>query len=306
MTRHNKACFHVVKLLLPVLALFSLPAFGDVEIVHQQGTAVFESKPETVLTFDLAALDTLDALGIPVKGVTKQYLPDYLAGYQQDQYENIGSMFEPDFEKVASMEADLIIVASRSSKAYPMLSRIAPTIDMSVWGDNYLDKFKQGVRDLARLFEVEEQAESRIAGLESKVETARTLGAGAGNGLTIMTNGGKLSAYGPGSRFGLIHDELGVEPVIKDVKTAVHGDPVSFEFILQHDPDWLFVVDRDAALGSEAVNARATLDNELIHQTRAFRNDQIVYLNTVNWYLVSNGLTAVDAMVDEILTALKK
>lgn len=294
-----------MKPLLFVLALLSLPVHGEVKIVHQQGTAVFESKPEKVLTFDLSALDTLDTLGVPVQGVVKQYLPEYLARYRQDEFENIGSMFEPDFEKVASMAPDLIIVASRSSNSYPMLSQIGPTIDMSVWGDDFLEKFNHGVRDLARLFEVEALAESRLSSLNRKVEKVRALAAGAGNALIVMTNGGKLSAYGPGSRFGLIHDELGLEPVMKNLKAASHGDPISFEFILQQDPDWLFVLDRDSAVGAGSTSARATLDNELIHQTRAFQNDRIVYLNTVNWYLVGNGLTSVTAMVDEVLAALE-
>ncbi len=275
------------------------------EIVHQQGTATFDNVPERVITFDLASLDTLDALGVEVIGLPKALLPPNLEKYRDDRYENVGSLFEPDFEKVARLAPDLIIVANRSSPAYEMLNQIAPTIDMSVWGEDFLGQFRARVRDLARLFAVEEEAESRIVAIDARITALRERAADAGTALVIMTNGGKLSAYGPGSRFGIIHDEFGFAPAQPGIKTAIHGDPIAFEFIVKMDPEWLFVVDRDSAVGAGAASARATLDNDLVKQTRASRNDRIVYLDTVYWYLVGNGVQAVEIIVDNVAQVVR-
>lgn len=287
------------------LLSLSTPSGAETEIVHQQGTRSFQSPPQRVVTFDLASLDTLDALDVPVVGVPKAFLPPYLDRYRKDDIENVGSLFEPDFEKVARMGPDLVIVASRSSPAYDLLDQIAPTIDMTVWGEGFLAQFKDRVSSLARLFDRVEPAEVRLAAIDQRIADIRQRAADAGSALVILTNGGKLSAYGPGSRFGIIHDEFGFEPAMDDIRTAVHGDPVSFEFILQQDPEWLFVVDRDSVVGAGASSARATLDNELIHQTRAFRNDRIVYLDTLQWYLIANGLRSVETMLDDVLSAIQ-
>jgi iron complex transport system substrate-binding protein len=68
--------------------------------------------------------------------------------------------------------------------------------------------------------------------------------AGKGDALIVMTNGPKLSAYVRGTRFGWIHDRLGLAEVCPDLDPQVHGDAISFEFIASVDPDWLIVLDR--------------------------------------------------------------
>src|SRR5690606_41003609 len=70
-----------------------------------------------------------------------------------------------------------------------------------------------------------------------------------------------ISAYGPGSRFGILHDTLGVAPAVEDVEAATHGEAISFEFILETNPDWLFVVDRDAATGEGGEAAAQVLED---------------------------------------------
>ncbi len=122
----------------------------------------------------------------------------------------------------------------------------------------------------------------------------------------ILTSGGKISAYGPGSRFGVLHDSFGVEPAAPDLSVGNHGQPVSSEFILETNPDWLFVLDRDAAIGREGTSAKQLLDNELVRQTNARKNDQVVYLNAQNWYLVGGGLGALHNTIQQLSAAFDK
>lgn len=62
--------------------------------------------------------------------------------------------------------------------------------------------------------------------------------------LVVLSNGGKVSAFGPGSRFGMVHEVFGVKPADENVEVAQHGQNVSFEYIVDLDPDYLFVIDR--------------------------------------------------------------
>lgn len=76
------------------------PAFAaaqEIVVKHAQGETVLPGRPAQVLTFDLASLDTLDALGVDVAGVPGSNMPEFLAKFRDDRYLKIGSLFEPDF-----------------------------------------------------------------------------------------------------------------------------------------------------------------------------------------------------------------
>ena len=288
------------------LSVAALQSSAEVTIEHAQGTAVFTQTPSRVITFDLASLDTLDALNVDVLGLPQAFASGSLAKYKSAEYINAGSLFEPDLEVIAAQQPDLVIVATRSAKAYKSLSALAPTIDMSIWGANYLQQFKATSTKIAQIFDRQAELQIKLERIDAQVAQIQQLAKSAGNALFILTNGGKISAYGPGSRFGWLHDDLGITPAIADIKAATHGDPISFEFILKTNPDWIFVLDRDAAIGKGSGAAKALLDNELINKSKAAQNRQIIYLDGANWYILAGGLNAVAASVNEVLAALKQ
>ena len=47
------------------------------------------------------------------------------------------------------------------------------------------------------------------------------------------------------------------------------------------------------------------IENEIIKKTRAYKEGKIVYLDGVNWYFSSNGVTTEAEKLDEILNELK-
>ena len=282
-----------------LLSLVSV-AYADMSVEHSQGTTQVKTPLDTVLTYDLATLDTLDTLGVQVTGLPQAVLPERLKKYRSDKYINIGSLFEPDYEVVASLQPDLIVIANRSSKAYKDLSALAPTIDLTVWGDGFIDQFKSITRTLGRLFDKSDIVEQRLKVLDQDIARTKKLAKSSGKSLIIMTNGGKLSAYGKGSRFGWLHTELGFEPAVAEFKKGPHGDPISFEYLLDVDPDVIFVVDRDGAIDVANGAARATLDNDLVKRTKAYKNNRIIYLDSANWYVVVSGLSTVEQMVAEV------
>jgi len=276
----------------------------EITVVHPQGETVVPVNPATVLTFDLAALGTLDALGVTVAGVPKSNLPGELERFAGEEFLDIGTLFEPDFEAVNAAEPDLIIVAGRSSAALPELDKIAPTIDLSNDWASFYESNLTNTRILGEVFDKTEVAESLIADLDARIAAVKAKAADAGNALIVLTSGGEVTAYGPGSRFGILHDTLGVTPAVEDVEEATHGEAISFEFILETNPDWLFVVDRDAATGEGGAAAAEVLDNELVAQTTAAKEGQIVYVDSVAWYILNGGVPALDTILSEVEGAL--
>lgn len=276
----------------------------DLAIRHAQGETTVSGVPRKVFVFDPAALDTLDALGVEIAGVPSGSKPDHLRKYNSDAYLKIGSLFEPDLELINAEKPDLVIVGGRSAAKYADLAGLAPTIDLSVDRAHFLAGAEANAEMLARIFGKEARAAELIGRLDASTEELRGLAAGAGTALAIITTGGRMSAHGPGSRFGVLYADYGFEPAAEGLDTATHGQPISFEFLLEKNPDWLFVVDRDAAIGREGTAARQLLDNEIVHETTAWKKDQIVYVDPANWYLVGGGLTALQENVDEIIAAL--
>lgn len=283
------------------------PAMAEeITVKHAQGETTLPDTPKKVLVFDMASLDTLDALGVEVTGVPGGSKPETLKKYEDDQYLKIGTLFEPDYEAVNAAEPDLIIVGGRSAPKYAELSKIAPTIDMTVAPDHFLDHMRANVETLAKIFGKEELAKEKLAKLDESIAALKEKTANAGRVLTILTTGGRISAHGRGGRFTILYDDFGMTPAAEGLDVGTHGQSISNEFILENNPDWLLVVDRDAAIGQQGEAAQQVLDNDLVRQTNAWKNGHVVYLNPGNWYIIGAGLNAVQSDVDELLAAFSK
>ena len=291
---------------LGALFVGGLAQAADLVVKHKQGETTIAGTPQKVVVFDLASLDTLAALGVEIQGVPGGVKPAYLSQYSDDKYVKVGTLFEPDYEAVNAAAPDLIIVAGRSAAKYGELAKIAPTIDLSVSADNFMDEAKNNVITLATVFDKRSEADRLIGALDTSIAALKASAADKGKGLLVLTTGGKMSAFGPGSRFGMIHSVYGILPAAETTHVGNHGQAISFEYILESDPDWLFVIDRDAAIGREGTAAAQYLDNEIVQRTKAWKNGHVVYLDAASWYLVGGGITAIQNTVDQLTSALNK
>ena len=75
---------------------------------------------------------------------------------------------------------------------------------------------------------------------------------------------------------------------------------------MELNPDYMFVLDRDAAIGTEGAQlAQEIVENELIQGTDAYKNGNIVYLeHPAVWYTAEGGVTALDVMLQDLETVL--
>jgi iron complex transport system substrate-binding protein len=272
------------------------------EIETAQGVVTIDAAPKTVAVYDIAAVDTLDKLGVRIDGLpSKLYVRelDRLGGTAKP----VGDIFEPDLEALSALSPDLIIVGGRSSPKLSSVSKVARSIDMTMDGDDLLLQAKQRLSAYGALFGKVAEAQAASAELDQAVDKARQAIAGKGKALIVMTNGPKISAYGAGSRFGWVHNALALPSAVKDVTAATHGEAVSFEFIREANPDWLLVLDRAAAIGSSDQNAKATLDNALVAETAAWKKGQVIYLPAADFYIAAGGVQSTHRVLDQITTA---
>jgi len=293
---------------LAAVALSATPTFAaEIVLQHAQGETTLPAVPAKVLTSDWAAVDNLHALGIKVAGAPAANAPSYLEGVVPADAIQIGSLFEPDFEGIAAAGADLYIVGARSREAYTTAKDILPTIDLSIDNADIIGGIKGNLSKLGTAFGLEAKASEINAALDAKVAEVKAAAEGKGNALVLVTNAGKLGVYGPDSRVAWIHNQLGIPSAMADVKDGDHGgDGVSFEFVLETNPDWLFVIDRDAGTGETTGAAAALLDNELINQTKAAQAGHIVYLDPQAAYITMHGYNGVMLLLDQVLAGLNK
>ncbi|MGM9975077.1 MAG: siderophore ABC transporter substrate-binding protein [Clostridiaceae bacterium] len=283
-------------------------AYEAVKVTHDLGEVTITDKPESVVVFDFGALDTLDALGVEVAGVVKASLPSYLSEYNDDKYGDIGGLKEPDLEGIYELEPDLIIISGRQADFYEDLSEIAPTISVAIDNSKYIESIKSNISTLADIFEVEEKANELIAEIDNRAKEVSEEVQREAEGkksLVILTNDGNISAYGPGSRFALV-DALGFEAVDDTLDNSTHGQSIGYEYISEKNPDYIFVIDRSTAVGTEgASSAKQSLENDLVKSTNAYKEGNIIYLDSTYWYLAGGGVNSLQAMIDEVYTAVK-
>lgn len=276
----------------------------EMTVKHELDETKVKKNPEKVIVFDFGTLDTLDQLGIEVTGIPQENVPKYLSKYEDKKYKNVGSLKEPNFEKINEIGPDLIIISGRQAPMYEDFKEIAPTIYMGVDTERYMESFKENVTILGEIFNKEAEAEKELAKVEQRVaDLNKKATASKKNALIILANDGKVSAYGTGSRFGLIHDAFGFKPVDKSIKASTHGQSISFEYIVKKDPDLFFVIDRGAVVGGQS-SAKQVVENDLVKNTKAFKEDNIIYLDPNYWYLSGGGLVSVTEMVTEVESAL--
>jgi len=273
-------------------------------IKHEYGEAVIEKNPKKVVVFDFGVLDTLDELGIEVTGVPQATMPSYLKKYSDKKYMNVGSLKEPDFEAIHALEPDVIFISGRQAELYEQFAEIAPTVYVGIDYTNYMDSFTKNMNLIGEMFGKEDQVASELKDVKESVETLNQKASALDQkGLIVLANEGKVSAYGPSSRFGIVHDVFGFGAVDEKIEVSTHGQSITFEYIKEKNPDVLFVIDRATAVGGE-IGAKEIVENELVKNTSAYKNNKIIYLDADSWYLSGGGLKSMKSMAKEAEAAL--
>lgn len=270
------------------------------KITHQLGTAEIIKNPKKVVALDYASLENLDELGIPVIGTAKSHLPQYLSKYKSDSITNLGTLFEVNFEALHQLEPDVIFISARMQRNYEELSKIAPTVYLTTDSKDMIGSINKNLSVFSKIFDTKDKTDKAFSTIQNKVDALKTKTSTSNKkALIIIHNNGKFSAFGKGSRFGIVHSLFGFEPAVKDLQKSRHGQPVSNEFIQQANPDYLFIVDRTAIVQKKPTD-KSSIENVLIKQTNAYKNGKIIYLDPEVWYVSGDGITSFNMMIDEI------
>ena len=266
--------------------------------------------PERIAILDMACLDIIDSLGVGdrVVGSAGTSL-DYLQDYVTDQnIENLGTIKEADMEAVMACEPDVIFIGGRLSSSYDALSEIAPVVYLSTDTEiGVVESVRKNASTIAAMFGLEDQVDELMVDFDERIETLEAFAEGK-TAIVGMCTSGSFNVLGNDGRCSMIGREIGFENVGVDANadTSTHGNEASFEYVVEKNPDYIFAMDRDAAIGTDGAQlAQDIMENELVQGTDAYKNGQLVYLeHPAVWYTAEGGVQALDLMLQDLENTL--
>lgn len=263
--------------------------------------------PQRIAVLDMAALDILDTLGLGDRVVgsastTLEYLQAYV---DQDDIALLGTIKEADLEAVMACEPDVIFIGGRLSASYDALSEIAPVVYLATDLElGVVESVRQNAAAIASVFGLEDELNEKMTGFDERIAALQEFAQGK-NAIVGMCTSGSFNVLGNTGRCSIIGVEIGFENLHgeeEEASTSTHGDEASFELLVDKNPDYIFVMDRDAAIGSNGAQlAQEIMENDLVKSTDAYKSGNIVYLeHPAVWYTAEGGVTALDLMLSDL------
>lgn len=268
------------------------------------------ANPKRIAILDMASLDILNSLGVSdrVVGSATTKLPYLSDIVNAEDVANLGTIKEADLEAVMACEPDVIFIGGRLSKNYDALSEIAPVVYLSTDSElGVVESVRKNAGIVASMFGLEDKVDELMSGFDARIATLDEA-AKDKTAIVGMCTSGSFNVMGNDGRCSIIGREIGFENVGVDanIDTATHGNEASFEFVVKQNPQYIFVLDRDAAINAEGAQlARDIMENELVMGLDAYQEGHVVYLaNPAVWYTAEGGVTALDIMLSDIESAL--
>lgn len=268
---------------------------ATVEITDIHGTVTVPVNPKNVVALDNRTFETLSDWGIELAAVPKAVMPSDLSYVSDDSVQDIGNHREPNLEIIAAVNPELVIIGQRFASFYDDIKALVPNaavIDLNfdvsgsdgASGANLVNGLKNSTLALGKIFDKNKEAEQLVVDFEKVIEGAKSAYNGTDTVMSIVVSGGDIGFSAPvsGRVWGPMYEIFGwVSALEIDGATSDHqGDDISIEAIAQSNPDWIFVLDRDAAVSSTAdsVPAQDVIDNSpALQNTTAITKNQIVY-----------------------------
>jgi iron complex transport system substrate-binding protein len=265
---------------------------STVEVTDMAGNTVeLPSDPSSVAVTDNHAFQILDDWGVELSAAPLDLMSEDVVSYPgNSDVANLGNHREPDLEALVNADPDVVINGYRYSSHAEDIKNLLPEdtafIDLDQPEDMPLDEYlRESTNLLGEIFGHEDDAEKLVEDFDASIDRARESYNSDETVMGIITSGGDINyaAPGEGRAIGPVFDWLGLTPALEQEGSENHqGDDVSVEAIAGSNPDWLLVMDRDAAVSDNDSEYSAAEDliknSEALASVPAVEKDQIDYM----------------------------
>lgn len=266
-----------------------------VEINDIHGPVTVPVNPQKVISLDNRTYETLSDWGIELVAAPKGVMPADSPYVTDESVLDIGNHREPNLEIIAAADPDLVIIGQRFASYYEEIKKLVPNaavidlnFDVSEEADKPGENLVSGLKDstvaLGKIFDKNKEAEQLTADFDQAIEAVKSAYNGTDTIMSVVVSGGNIGFSAPhsGRVWGPMYEVFGWVPALEiDNTTSDHqGDDISVEAIAQSNPDWIFVLDRDAAVSSvtDAVPAQDVIDQSpALQNVTAVSEGHIVY-----------------------------
>ncbi len=278
------------------------PVSGEkITVSTNKGEVQVPKNPKRVVVLDNTSAETVKAMGVtPVaipKGLfAKSVLGDWISN---TDVKDTGTHAEPKFDVIEDVKPDLIIGGYRFAKSEGDIKKIAEKtgaafIDIAAEDgapQGRVETMRSSTITLGKIFGKDEQAKQIVADFDKSLDEAKAQATGQSVFLSIV-NGGKIDN-------GAKRMQPFVAPLnLKDVFGGQAGDHhqnsgLTPEAIAQANPQWVIVMDRDAAVpptdGSTPQTAAQTFKAQQAFAGVEFmQKDRLFYLD--NEFYIREGI----------------
>jgi iron complex transport system substrate-binding protein len=262
------------------------------------GETEVPTNPQRVVVLDGPQLDTAIALGVkPVGAVPAQ--PGPLPAYLGDAVEGIqivGTISEPDLEKIVSLDPDLILGSKfRHEEIYPELSAIAPTVFSDQVGTFWKEDFTLFANALNKV-----DAGNQIA--TAYAERATALGGELNAAVPDLTvsvirfRADDVRLYFNTSFIGTVLIDLNLARPASQDRDDERFEAISMERIKDVDASVIFITSYG---DPSATDLDQYINDPLWQQLSAVQNGQVYWVNDETW-MVGIGYLAAGLVLDDI------
>lgn len=265
-------------------------AASTITVEDNYGAVEIAVPVDKVVALDNRSFQILDQWGVDLVAAPIGLIPDTIPNYKNNtNIVDLGSHREPDLEALTAAAPDLIINGQRFSQHYEDIKKLnpnTPMVDFEPREDKNLDEeLKRQVTALGEIFGKQEEAKKINDDFDAALNRAKKAYNGSDKVMAVNVSSGEIGYIGPGvgRTFGPVFDMLELTPAleVKDSSSNHEGDDISVEAIAQSNPDWIFVLDRDAAVaekGETVVPAKEIIsDSAPLKNTKALKEDHVVY-----------------------------
>jgi iron complex transport system substrate-binding protein len=267
-------------------------------VEHAMGETEIEGTLGRVVVLDTGELDSVMSLGVTPVGAVEAVeglgLPSYLEG--TGEIENVGTIEEPNLEKIATLEPDLILSSElRHEPIYDRLSQIAPTVFTKTTGVTWKENFEKHAEAMNRTDEAKKVMKSYGERLE---DFGNAMGDRLGETEVSVVRflPGETRIYQKESFVGTVLEDAGLpRPPSQDVDEFAILN-ASEETIPEMGGDAIFVT----AYGPEDETTRERITSDpLWRKLDAVREGRVYEVSDDLWML-GIGPTAAEGVVDDL------
>lgn len=271
---------------------------------------------ENVAVTDNRSFEILNQWGITPVAAPVALIPSTLEDLKNNkEIVDIGTHREPNLESLVAAEPSLIINGQRFSQHYKDIKELNPDATILEFepreGKPLDEELKRQTLALGEVFQKEDEAQKLVDDFDKALERAKKAYDPSKKVMAVNVSGGEIGYIAPGKGrfFGPVQELVGMTPAleVKGSSDNHEGDDVSVEAIAKANPDWLLVLDRDAAVssGKSAQPAETVINNsEALKNVSAIKDKHLV-LAPKDTYTNENIITYTEVL-NQIADAFEK